>query len=301
MVFQIPAIQPTATSFSLTNTIVSNNGALACVVFGLTPTVVGSGNLIQQNAGCPGAITDSDPMLGPLQPNGGLTPTMAITDSSPAFDAGVLLPTEHTDQRGARRPQGQGFDIGAFEACVFDPKQDCFGFHAFVFTRHLDTSAFPVVSGTVTPSSGDYPLNSVQPLKATSNAGFSFLNWTGTVGDPNKASTFIAMDQDHVVTANFAGCAINVSGRATAGTAIRPPRVDLTWAPNGADHANVFRSAIGGGPYALVGTTTTTAFMDTTAGLVNNTTAYYLVQFFAATGVKMCDSNEVSVTIPRGR
>jgi hypothetical protein len=240
-------------------------------------------------------------MVGPLAFNGGLTPTMAITDSSPAFDAGVVLPTVHTDQRGARRPQGNGFDIGAFEACVFDPKQDCFGFHEFQFTRHLDTSAFPAVSGAVSPPSGDYPLNSVQPLKATPNAGSLFLNWTGPVGDPNNASTFIAMDQDHVVVANFAGCAINVSGRGTAGTTMTPPRVDLTWAPNGADHANVFRSAVSGGPYAFVGTSTTTSFTDTMSGLVNNTKAYYVLQFFASTGVKMCDSNEVSVTLPRGR
>jgi hypothetical protein len=141
----------------------------------------------------------------------------------------------------------------------------------------------------------------VQPLKATPNAGSLFLNWTGPVGDPNNASTFIAMDQDHVVVANFAGCAINVSGRGTAGTTMTPPRVDLTWAPNGADHANVFRSAVSGGPYAFVGTSTTTSFTDTMSGLVNNTKAYYVLQFFASTGVKMCDSNEVSVTLPRGR
>jgi hypothetical protein len=225
---------------------------------------------------------------------------MAITDNSPAFDAGGVLPNEHFDQRGARRPQGNGFDIGAVEACVFNPKEDCFGFHAFVLTRHLDTSAFPAVGGTVTPPSGDYPLNSVQSLVAIPNAGFSFLSWSGTVGNANSASTFVAMDQDHVVTANFEGCAISVSGRATAGTAITPPRVDLTWAPNGADHANVFRRAASGGPYSFVGASTTTSFTDT-SGLANNTKAYYVLQFFASTGVKMCDSNEVSVTIPRGR
>jgi hypothetical protein len=248
---------------------------------------------------CPDAIR-GDPALGPLQMNGGLTPTMAITDSSPAFDAGGVLSTEHTDQRGARRPQGQGFDIGAVEACVFDPKQDCFGFHAFVFTRHLDISASPAVGGTVSPPSGDYPLNSVQPVTATPNAGFSFVNWIGNAASPTSASTFVAMDQDQFLTANFAGCVINVSGRGTAGTALTPPRVDLTWAPNGADHANVLRSATSGGPYSFVGSTTTTSFTDT-SGLVNNTKAYYVLQFFASTGVTMCDSSEVAVTIPRGR
>ena len=79
------------------------------------------------------------------------------------------------------------------------------------------------------------------------------------------------------------------------------PRVDLTWAPNGAAFANVFRSAISGGPYAFVGATTSTSFTDTTPGLVNNTKAYYVLQFFASPSVKMCDSSEVTVAIPRGR
>ena len=301
-VFQIPGLQTIPTFFSLRNTIVSNNGALACVVFGLAPALDGSGNLIQENAGCPGAITDADPMLGPLQINDGLTPTMAIADASPALDAGDVPPTTLLrDQRGALRPQGNGYDIGAYEACVFNPKVPCFGFHDFQFTRHLDTSAFPAVGGTVSPPSGDYTLNSVQPLNATPNAGFSFMNWSGNVANPTSAPTFVVMDQDQTVTANFAGCLINVSGRATAGTAMSPPRVDLTWAPNGAGHADVLRSATSGGPYASVGSTTTTSFTDTTAGLVNNTKAYYVLQFFAPTGVKMCDSSEVAVTIPRGR
>jgi hypothetical protein len=64
-----------------------------------------------------------NPLLGPLQVNGGLTPTMALLPGSPAIDqghtAGSLL-----DQRGGARPHdksipnatgGDGSDIGAFE------------------------------------------------------------------------------------------------------------------------------------------------------------------------------------------
>ncbi len=300
-VMQLPAPQLIPTSFTLRNTIVSANAAQACGVFVLTSTVDGSGNLIQENAGCPGAVTSADPLLAPLAFNSGLTPTMAITDSSPAFDAGDSSQIEGRDQRGAVRPQGTAPDIGAFEACVFNPKESCFGLHQFPITRYLETSAFPAIGGTVSPPSGSYNLNSVQPLEATPKPGFSFVNWTGNVADPTSASTFVVMDQDQVVTANFAGCVINISGRGTAGTAIAPPRVDLTWAANGADHANIFRSAASGGPYVFVGTSTTTSFTDTTSGLVNNTKAYYVLQFFASTGVKTCDSNEVTVAIPRGR
>jgi hypothetical protein len=66
-----------------------------------------------------------DPRLGPLQDNGGLTPTLALLAGSPAIDAG----SSHwlVDQRGYARPVdlndalypnasgGNGADIGAFE------------------------------------------------------------------------------------------------------------------------------------------------------------------------------------------
>ena len=57
--------------------------------------------------------TPIDPMMGPLQANGGPTETHALLSSSPALDTGNVGLS--TDQRGAIRPQGSGSDIGAFE------------------------------------------------------------------------------------------------------------------------------------------------------------------------------------------
>jgi hypothetical protein len=63
-----------------------------------------------------------DPMLGPLQDNGGPTPTMALLPDSPAINRGYS-PSLLLDQRGGRRPvyatlklaAGDGSDIGAYE------------------------------------------------------------------------------------------------------------------------------------------------------------------------------------------
>ncbi len=59
-----------------------------------------------------------NPMLGPLQDNGGPTPTMALLFGSPAVNAGSISNANilSTDQRGeARIQQGQA-DIGAYES-----------------------------------------------------------------------------------------------------------------------------------------------------------------------------------------
>ena len=69
----------------------------------------------------PGDLFNIDPMLGPLQDNGGPTQTHAFLPGSPAIDAGDNADCPATDQRGEPRPQdgdGDGqpiCDIGAFE------------------------------------------------------------------------------------------------------------------------------------------------------------------------------------------
>lgn len=63
----------------------------------------------------PTDLPATDPLLGPLQNNGGPTETHALSVGSPALDA---IPSDAclaTDQRGVARPQGPGCDIGAFE------------------------------------------------------------------------------------------------------------------------------------------------------------------------------------------
>jgi hypothetical protein len=56
-----------------------------------------------------------DPVLGPLQDNGGPTRTMAPLVGSPALDAGDNTDAPPTDQRGAPRIAQGTIDIGAYE------------------------------------------------------------------------------------------------------------------------------------------------------------------------------------------
>ena len=59
--------------------------------------------------------TKADPKLGPLADNGGPTQTCALLEGSSAIDSGTDTGAPSTDQRGVSRPQGLGYDIGAYE------------------------------------------------------------------------------------------------------------------------------------------------------------------------------------------
>ncbi|MBI4518975.1 MAG: right-handed parallel beta-helix repeat-containing protein [Deltaproteobacteria bacterium] len=92
-------------------------------------------NLIQNTLYCTitgnttGNIIGVNPLLGPLQDNGGPTQTHALLAGCPAFDAGSC--TEAVDQRSIDRPQGAACDIGAFEVDAVcgngnpEPGEDC--------------------------------------------------------------------------------------------------------------------------------------------------------------------------------
>ena len=119
----------------LVNTIVAQNtgsGGPDCGGTYFSPITSVGYNLIGNGTGCDftAAIGDQigtdespiDPLLGPLQDNGGPTETHALLTGSPAIDAIPIADCNDTldvpittDQRGVARPQGTACDIGSFE------------------------------------------------------------------------------------------------------------------------------------------------------------------------------------------
>jgi uncharacterized protein YcfL len=95
----------------ITNISPSNANVIYSIVQNGYP---GAGNLVE------------DPLLGPLQDNGGFTPTMALEVGSRALDAGNDANCPATDQRGVTRPQGSHCDIGAYEYEAVDSAVDVF-------------------------------------------------------------------------------------------------------------------------------------------------------------------------------
>jgi hypothetical protein len=221
------------TTFVLENSIIAGNlpGTHECYVQ-RGASASGTGNLIGHTplpgdvvdlSPCPGTISISDPQLGVLRNNGGLTPTMAIASSSPArhtADSSVALPR---DQRGQERTLDAGPDIGAFELCLTGPpilQTPCIILAGLDIgdgqTRTLTMQVTPSGGGTTSPGvgPGSQALNSVVPIVATPNPGYRFVSWSANVTDPAASTTTVVMDTDKVVTATFeaCSCAIDVTG-----------------------------------------------------------------------------------------
>ena len=106
----------------LTNTIVANSISGGDCYGSITD----GGHNLDSDGTCgldpaKGSLPNTDPMLGPLQDNGGPTWTHALQPGSPAIDAGDNSQCPSTDQRGFyRHIDGDGdgtaiCDMGAYE------------------------------------------------------------------------------------------------------------------------------------------------------------------------------------------
>jgi CSLREA domain-containing protein len=108
-------------TIAIENSIVAYNTASNCTGIGL-----GSGGYnIEDGVSCNftdvSDISSTDPLLGPLTNNGGLTPTHALLTGSPAIDSASPDMCTAIDQRGVTRPQGSQCDRGAYEKDVLVP------------------------------------------------------------------------------------------------------------------------------------------------------------------------------------
>jgi hypothetical protein len=220
---------------TLRNTIVANGVGAVDLSSNKTEHIVTPPNLGSANADVShfdlvrtmsaeekGTITGSpltgDPLLGPLQNNGGLTSTIALMPASPAIDAGSSFGLA-TDQRGDSRPVdftgipnaagGNGADIGAFEVQqVCDgqalPSEAC---HTLLVALAGSGAGSVSGAGIACPGvcSGSYGASSSVSLTATPAAGSTFAGWSGACSGTGTCQ--VTMTADRAVTATFVSSA----------------------------------------------------------------------------------------------
>jgi len=217
-------------TFKLEDTIIANNGTDECYVTG-SVNATGIGNLIMSNGAggsfnaCPGVVVTADPQLGLLQLNPpGITPTMAISTSSSAFDIADPTTSLSTDQRGVDRPQDGAFDAGAYEACAPPIFSNPNEITCVVLTKApppvtvpLTIQVSPAGSGTTSPAAGTTAQveGSVVIATATPNPGYYFSDWSDSLGNilTTESSLGVVMNESVTVQAVFlsCGCAADVT------------------------------------------------------------------------------------------
>ena len=108
-------------TIQLRNTIIAGNGPGPNLSTSGDGTFLSQGYNLSSDDGSgfltgSGDLTNTDPLLGPLQDNGGPTQTMALLAGSPALNAGDPAQLGVADQRGVVRTDG--VNIGAYQASI---------------------------------------------------------------------------------------------------------------------------------------------------------------------------------------
>jgi hypothetical protein len=161
--------KPVAASLILNNSILATSSTgkdlVSNAVNGLghnAATVSGSDNLVMTSTGSidSGVITvTTDPNLGPLQNNGGLTQTMMPASGSPVLRAGDPSLAPSTDQREQPRPPNGPTDLGSVRvslaltatAITSNPTITFIaGDQNVTLTAQVISNGGPVFEGTVT-------------------------------------------------------------------------------------------------------------------------------------------------------
>jgi hypothetical protein len=234
--------EPDSTSLEVDTTIFAA-GARGVTISNDGGTVTSHGHNLSSD-GAEGVLTaatdrvDTDPMLGPLQDNGGPTFTHELLAGSPAIDAVPIGDScSSEDQRGVPRPQGAACDIGAFERSSvvpaitrFSPLKGAPGITVII----TGTAFTGATSVTFNGTAASYTVTSATRITATVPEGAT----TGPIGvatafgPVTSAGTFSVAPRiiGFVPQSGDPGASVVITGNNfTGATAVRFNRIAATF------------------------------------------------------------------------
>ena len=202
---------------TLTNTIVAQN-----VVSGSPQDIQGSiatssHNLVGVDSGLSGvnngvggnivgtAAAPIDPMLGPLQDNGGPTWTMALLPGSPAINAGDSTNAPPTDQRGFARVGTPDFGAFEFQSVLAGPIQNPANGHEYYLltqSNWTDAEAQAVALGGHLATINDAAENAWVVSNFSEYGGVHRCLWIG-LNDEAVEGTFAWVSGEPVTYTNW--------------------------------------------------------------------------------------------------
>ncbi|MGO8902250.1 MAG: beta strand repeat-containing protein [Isosphaeraceae bacterium] len=197
---------------TVNNTIIAGSTAGDLISFG---SLSGTNNLVQDGTGT-GLVNTitGDPLLGPLQNNGGPTQTMALLPGSPAIDAGNNAAASGltTDQRGTGFPRvlNMTVDIGAFESSPIALQPAFAGLNSATTTYGTPTVTFTgTLAADTTPATGNLTVtisgNGITALSqsASLDPNGNFSATFNTAALPANPSSPYTVTYDYAAQDNF--------------------------------------------------------------------------------------------------
>jgi hypothetical protein len=134
--------------------------------------ITSQGHNVEEGDSCglnePTDLVSTDPLLGPLDDNGGSTKTRALEQDSPAIDKVPVAncPASNDDQIGTSRPIGLGCDSGAFESSFVTTPTP---------TPSSTETATPTPTPTASPTETPTPTPTESPTPTPTSTGATFL------------------------------------------------------------------------------------------------------------------------------